>query len=121
MPPPQPVKAARGTRDLLPEERAVWSIVEQQAGDIARRYGYQEIKTPILERTELIERGVGEDSDAGGKELFRLVKRGDDELVLRPEATAGIVRAYFQHHLDQGPQPVRLWTLGPMFRYDRPQ
>jgi histidyl-tRNA synthetase len=121
MPPTQAVKAARGTRDLLPDERAVWSIVERQAGDIARRYGYQEIQTPILERTELIERGVGEDSDAGGKELFRLVKRGDDELVLRPEATAGIVRAYFQHHLDQGPQPARLWTLGPMFRYDRPQ
>ncbi len=121
MPPTQPVKAARGTRDLLPEERAPWSIVERQAADIARRFGYQEIQTPILERTELIERGVGEDSDAGGKELFRLAKRGDDELVLRPEATAGIVRAYFQHHLDQGPQPARLWTLGPMFRYDRPQ
>ncbi len=121
MPPSQPVKAARGTRDILPEERAAWSIVEREARQVAHRFGYQEMETPIMERVELIERGVGEGTDVGGKELFRLVQRGDEELVLRPEGTAGIVRAYFQHHLDQGPQPLRVFTLGEMFRYDRPQ
>jgi histidyl-tRNA synthetase len=121
MPPSQPIKAARGTRDLMPADRAAWEIVEGAAHEIARAFGYQEVGTPIIERRELIERGVGADTDAGSKELFRLEKRGDEELVLRPEATAGVVRAYFQHHLDQGSQPVRVYTMGPMFRYDRPQ
>ncbi|HEX6548482.1 MAG TPA: histidine--tRNA ligase [Candidatus Dormibacteraeota bacterium] len=121
MPPTQPIKAARGVRDILPAELAAWSVVERTAHDLLRGCGYQEIETPILERSALIERGIGADTDAGGKELFRLVKRGDDELVLRPEATAGVVRAYFEHHLDQGAQPVRLFLIGPMFRYDRPQ
>ncbi len=117
MPPSQPIKAARGTRDLLPADRAAFAIVEKAAHAIARAYGYQEVATPLIERRELVERGGGGDL----KELFRLEKRGDEELVLRPEATAGVVRAYFQHHLEQGPQPVRVYTMGPMFRYDRPQ
>src|SRR5581483_11683112 len=121
MPPTQPVKAARGTRDILPAERAAWAVVERAARDVARAYGYQEIETPLVERVELIERGVGNETDIVSKELFRLVRRGDEDLVLRPEGTAGILRAYFQHHLDQAPQPVRLFTLGSMFRYDRPQ
>jgi len=121
MPPSQPIKAARGTRDLMPADRAAWEIVEGAAHEIARAFGYQEVGTPIIERRELIERGVGADTDAGSKELFRLERRGDEELVLRPEATAGVVRAYFQHHLDQRSQPVRVYTMGPMFRYDRPQ
>ena len=121
MPPSQPIKAARGVHDILPAERGAWSLVEDAARARARAFGYQEIQTPILERRELIERGVGAETDAGGKELYRLEKRGDEEIVLRPEATAGVVRAYFQHHLDQGTQPARLFTIGPMFRYDRPQ
>ena len=121
MPPSQPIKAARGTRDLLPADRAVWELVELAAHEVARAHGYQEVTTPVLERRDLVERGVGTDTDAGSTELFRLEKRGDEELVLRPEATAGIVRAYFQHHLDQEPQPARVYNLGAMFRYDRPQ
>jgi histidyl-tRNA synthetase len=121
MPPSQPIKAARGVRDIMPAERAVWSVAERAAHQVARAHGYQEIQTPIIELAQLIERGVGEETDAGGKELFRLVKRGHEELVLRPEATAGVVRAYFQHGLTQGPQPARLYTMGAMFRYSQPQ
>src|SRR6266542_3104403 len=121
MPPSQPIKAARGVRDIMPAERAVWSVAERAAHQVARAHGYQEIQTPIIELAQLIERGVGEETDAGGKELFRLVKRGHEELVLRPEATAGVVRAYFQRGLTQGPQPARLYTTGAMFRYSQPQ
>jgi len=121
MPPSQPIKAARGVRDVMPAERAVWQVAETAAHEVARAYGYQELVTPILELAALIERGVGQDTDAGGKELYRLLKRGHEELVLRPEATAGVVRAYFQHGLSQGPQPARLYTLGSMFRYNAPQ
>ncbi|HEX6350756.1 MAG TPA: histidine--tRNA ligase [Candidatus Dormibacteraeota bacterium] len=121
MPPSQPIKAARGVRDVMPGERAVWDVAETAAREVARAHGYQELQTPILELAALIERGVGQETDAGGKELYRLVKRGSEDLVLRPEATAGVVRAYFQHGLNQGPQPARLFTLGPMFRYNAPQ
>src|SRR5438270_5945462 len=121
MPPSQPIKAARGVRDTMPAERAAWHVAETAAHEVARAYGYQELVTPILELAALIERGVGQGTDAGGKELYRLVKRGHEELVLRPEATAGVVRAYFQHGLSQGPQPARLYTLGAMFRYNAPQ
>jgi histidyl-tRNA synthetase len=120
MPRIQPIKAVRGVRDLLPEERALWRTVETAAARVARSFGYEEIVTPIIEHTELIER-VGEDTDAGGKELYRFEDRGGRHLALRPEATAGIVRAYFEGHLNQGPQPARLFLIGPMFRYNRPQ
>ncbi|HEV2141056.1 MAG TPA: histidine--tRNA ligase, partial [Candidatus Dormibacteraeota bacterium] len=84
------------------------------------RFGYEEIRTPLLEPAELIER-VGEDTDAFAKELYRFDDRGGRNLALRPEATAGIVRSYFERGLNQGPQPSRLYLFGPMFRYDRPQ
>jgi histidyl-tRNA synthetase len=87
---------------------------------VARSFGYQEIVTPILEHTDLIER-VGTDTDAVAKELYRFEDRGGRNLALRPEATAGIVRAYFEGGLNQAPQPSRLFLIGPMFRYDRPQ
>ncbi len=98
----------------------MWRTVEKAAVRIARSFGYQEIVTPILEHTDLIER-VGEDTDAVAKELYRFEDRGGRHLALRPEATAGIVRAYFEGGLNQGPQPARLFLIGPMFRYDRPQ
>lgn len=102
-------------------------MVERAADEVARRYGYQEVELPIIEPVELIERGVGSDTDAGSKELYRLESHSDRDgerparLVLRPEATASMVRAYFQGNLNQGPQPVRLFTIGPMFRHDKPQ
>jgi histidyl-tRNA synthetase len=112
-------------RDILPDERATWDLVKHAAEDEARRFGYEEIVVPVIEPVELIERGVGSDTDVARKEIYRLVTQvnGDSEgrLVLRPEGTASVVRAYFEGGLNQRPQPVRLFTIGPMFRHDRPQ
>ncbi len=121
MPRSEPVKAVRGVRDILPDERGIWRVAERAAQRVAHRYGYRQIETPVIEHRELIERGVGEGTDAASKELYRFEDRGGREIALRPEATAGIVRAYFDHGLNQGPQPARLYLIGPMFRYDRPQ
>ena len=130
MPTTTPIKAARGVRDILPAERAAMAAVEHAAREQARRYGFQDVELPIIEPVELIERGVGGDTDVARKELYRLEPHGDPgdggadaaaRLVLRPEATASMVRAYFQGGLNQGPQPVRLFTIGPFFRHDKPQ
>ena len=120
MPRTEPIKAVRGMRDLMPQDRALWRTVEKTAARVARTFGYQEIVTPILEHTDLIER-IGTETDAVAKELYRFEDRGGRNLALRPEATAGIVRAYFEGGLNQGAQPARLFLIGPMFRYDRPQ
>jgi histidyl-tRNA synthetase len=120
----QPIRAARGLRDLLPAALPTWREVGTEARAVATRYGYQEIETPLIEPEALVERGVGGDTDVVRKEIYRLqphAERGGVPLVLRPEATAGIVRAYFEGGLNQRPQPVRLWTQGAMFRHDRPQ
>ena len=116
-------RAPRGTRDLLPDEREAFARLERIASDLAHRYGYRPIETPLFEETDVFERGIGEVTDVVEKELFRLQGgHGEDgRWALRPEATAGIVRAYVQHGLHTLPQPVRLSLLGPMFRYDRPQ
>ena len=116
----QPIKAARGVRDILPVAIPLWRQAEQGAAAVAKKFGYQEISTPIIEQLELIQR-VGEETDAVAKELYRLEKRGSQNLALRPEATAGVVRAYFEGGLNQGPQPSRLYLIGPMFRHDKPQ
>lgn len=115
-----PIKASRGVRDILPAERAAWRVAERAGERVARRFGYQEIVTPVIEPAELIER-VGENTDVVSKEVYRFQDRGERWLALRPEATAGVVRAYFEGGLNQGPQPLRLYLSGPMFRYDRPQ
>jgi histidyl-tRNA synthetase len=116
-------KSPRGTRDLLPPETATWTRLERLAADLAARYGYRRIETPLLELTDVFERGVGEVTDIVEKELFRLAPRTDESesWALRPEPTAGIVRAYVQHGMQTWPQPVKLTETGPMFRYDRPQ
>ncbi len=110
-------------RDLLPAERPAWRLVQDAAAAACRAFGYQEIEIPILEPLELVERGVGGDSDVVRKEVFRVQRQTERSaaLVLRPEATAGVVRAYFEGGLNQLAQPVRLFTTGPMFRHDRPQ
>ena len=120
MPRSEPIKAVRGVRDLLPRDRPLWRATERAAAGVATRFGYQEIVTPIIEPVELIER-VGADTDAVAKELYQFEDRGGRKLALRPEATAGVVRAYFQGGFNQDPQPARLYLFGPMFRYDRPQ
>src|SRR5258708_24981215 len=115
----QPIKAVRGMRDILPRERAIWRVAERAAADVARRFGYEEIVTPAIEHAELVER-VGEDTDAVAKELYRFDDRGGRELALRPQATARVVRAYFEGGLNQGPQPARLYLVGPTFTYHPP-
>jgi len=120
MPRSEPTKAARGVRDILPPAIPLWRQAEQGAAGVAEKFGYQEIVTPIIEQLELIQR-AGEQTDAVAKELYRLEKRGSQNLALRPEATAGVVRAYFEGALNQGPQPTRLYLIGPMFRHDKPQ
>jgi histidyl-tRNA synthetase len=119
MPRSEPIQSVRGVRDILPRDRPVWRLAENAAADVARRFGYEEIVTPIIEYTELIER-VGTDTDAVAKELYRFEDRGGRNLALRPEATAGVVRAYFEGGLNQESRPSRLYLIGPMFRYDRP-
>jgi histidyl-tRNA synthetase len=117
------IRAPRGTRDLLPPETAAWTRLERLAAELAARYGYRRIETPLFELADLFERGVGEVTDIIEKELFRLAPRTEESeaWALRPEPTAGIVRAYIQHGMQTWPQPVRLSEIGPMFRYDRPQ
>jgi histidyl-tRNA synthetase len=114
-------RAPRGTHDVLPDEHPAWARLAWIADDLAGRYGYRPMATPIFENVAIFERAIGEATDVVEKELFRLHARGEEELALRPEATAGIVRAYIEHGMRTWPQPVRLATLGPMFRYDRPQ
>ncbi len=116
-------RAPRGTRDLLPAERHAFAAVEAAAADLAARYGYREIETPLFEQVAVFERGVGETTDVVEKELFRLAPRSDEReaWALRPEETASIVRAYVQHGMQTLPQPVKLSLIGSMFRYDRPQ
>jgi histidyl-tRNA synthetase len=114
------IEGLRGTRDLLPDDICYWQPVESVAREILTRAAYQEIRTPIFEQTALFERGIGEATDVVGKEMYTFKDRGDRSVTLRPEGTAGVVRAYIEHGLHtQGIQ--RLWYLGPMFRYERPQ
>jgi histidyl-tRNA synthetase len=120
------IKAVRGTRDLLPPETALWNFVESTVRDVFRAYNFQEIRTPIFESTELFARGVGEDTDIVAKEMYTWEDRGRAEsdrgqsLTLRPEATAGIVRAYIEHRLETRGLN-KLYCVGPMFRRERPQ
>jgi len=115
------VQRPRGTNDILPEESAKWHFVEEKIRELCRRYGYQEIRTPIFEHTELFERGIGEATDIVEKEMYTFKDRSDRSLTLRPEGTAGVVRAFVEHSLDSRPLPVKLYYLGPMFRYEKPQ
>ncbi|HET7701851.1 MAG TPA: histidine--tRNA ligase [Candidatus Limnocylindrales bacterium] len=117
------LRAPRGTRDLLPAETPAWTRLERLAADLAARYGYRRIETPLFEQTAVFERGVGEVTDIVEKELFRIAPRTEESesWALRPEPTAGIVRAYVQHGMQTLPQPVKLAMTGPMFRHDRPQ
>ena len=120
------IKSPRGTRDLLPPDTALWNFVEAAVRDVFRAYNFHEIRTPIFESTELFARGVGEDTDIVGKEMFTWEDRGRAEsdkgqsLTLRPENTAGVVRAYIEHKLwDRGLN--KLFYIGPQFRRERPQ
>jgi histidyl-tRNA synthetase len=114
-------QAPKGTRDLLPPDTALWARVEATARRVFGLYGYGEIRTPIFEETELFARGVGESTDIVGKEMYSFVDKGERHLTLRPESTAAVCRAYVEHGMQSLPQPVRLFYIGPQFRYERPQ
>lgn len=111
----------RGTNDILPGEVEKWQYVENLAREVCREYGYGELRTPIFEHTELFSRGVGETTDIVEKEMYTFTDRGERSITLRPEGTAATVRAYLDNKLQALPQPVKLYYMGPMFRYDRPQ
>ncbi len=125
---PKPVKRSskepqllRGFKDILQTDAPYWQFIERAAERAAMFYGYNRVTTPILEMKELFVRGVGVDTDIVSKEMFSFVDIGGDEVVLRPEATASMARAYVNHGMLSMPQPVRMWYQGPMFRHERPQ
>lgn len=115
------IQALRGTKDILSEEIGYWQQVEAVALQILSRALYQEIRPPIFEQTSLFERGIGEATDIVGKEMYTFTDRGDRSITLRPEGTAGVVRAFIEHNLYASGGVQRLWYKGPMFRYERPQ
>ncbi|MBF0610934.1 MAG: histidine--tRNA ligase [Magnetococcales bacterium] len=110
----------RGMRDILPDETPLWARLEQVARDIFGRYGYRELRTPILEKSGLFARAVGETTDIVEKEMYTFADRNGDSLTLRPEGTASVVRSFIEHGMDRQ-LPWRVFYMGPMFRYERPQ
>ena len=113
--------APRGTKDILPDSVGDWNYVEGEIRELCRRFGYSEIRTPIFEHTELFQRGIGEGTDVVDKEMYTFTDRGDRSITLRPENTASAVRAYLQNKLYAESNLVKLFYIGSMFRYDRPQ
>jgi histidyl-tRNA synthetase len=116
----QKIQAIRGMEDVLPDASPLWEKLEDECRAVFRRYGYRNIRTPIVERTELFVRGIGEVTDIVEKEMYVFEDRNAESLALRPEATAGIVRSAIEQNLLYN-GPMRVWTAGPMFRYERPQ
>jgi histidyl-tRNA synthetase len=113
--------AIRGFKDILPDQARHWRLVEDTAREVARRFDFQELRPPVMERTDLFARGLGEATDIVEKEMYTMEDRGGERITLRPEATAGLVRAVIEHGLAAGGRAARLFCLGPMFRYERPQ
>ncbi|NEU31567.1 histidine--tRNA ligase [bacterium LRH843] len=116
------IQIPRGTQDILPGEVEIWQYIEDKAKDVCRRYNYHEIRTPIFEHTDLFLRGVGDTTDIVQKEMYTFEDRGSRSLTLRPEGTAAVVRSYVEKKMfGQAAQPLKLFYIGPMFRYERPQ
>ena len=115
------IPAVRGTRDVVPGEVERWQHLEQVAHDVCRRYGYREVRTPVIEREELFAKGTGESTDIVQKEMYAFTDKGGERVTLRPEATPSVVRAFVQHALEQALTEAKLYAIGPMFRYERPQ
>ena len=114
------LKVLKGTKDILPQEIDMWHFVEKTADEVFSKYGFKEIRTPIIEVTELFARGVGDTTDIVNKEMYTFEK-SDRSITLRPENTAGVVRSYIENGMSRLSSPVKLWYKGPMFRYERPQ
>ncbi len=116
-----PIQAVKGTKDILPDEVGAWHRIEGTARALFALYGYREIRTPIFEPTELFARGIGQETDIVSKEMYTFEDRDGGSLTLRPEATAGTVRAVIEHNLMNTDPALKVYTLGPMFRRERPQ
>lgn len=115
------IQSIRGINDILPDETTTWNTIEKTAREFFEAYGFKEIRVPILEKTRLFARSLGESSDIVEKEMYSFEDKGHEKVTLRPEGTASVVRAYVQHRLYHPPGLVKLYYLGPMFRYERPQ
>ncbi len=115
------IKTIRGMRDILPDQSAWWLRMERQLTEVLERFGYQEIRTPILESTSLFSRSIGEETDIVSKEMYTFEDRDGSSLTLRPEGTAAVVRSFVEHTLSRQAPVNRLYYLGPMFRHERPQ
>ena len=115
------IRAIKGTRDLLPPDTAAWNRVEGISREVFHAYNYHEIRTPILEETQLFARGVGQETDIVSKEMYTFDDRDGTSVTMRPENTASVIRAYIEHRLDQKPGVQKLYYIGPMFRRERPQ
>ena len=115
------IQAIRGFRDILPAEALKWNYMEETAREILLLFGFKEIRLPILEKTNLFARSIGESTDIVEKEMYTFIDRNGEYLTLRPEATASVVRAFIQHSLYHQPKNAKLFTIGPMFRRERPQ
>ncbi len=118
---PRKFQAIKGVRDLLPAETPLWNHVEETAHAVFATFGFSEIRLPIFEPTELFARSIGLDTDVVSKEMYTFADRDESMISLRPEATASVCRAYIEHSMQQLPQPVKLYYMGPMFRRERPQ
>jgi len=116
-----PPQLLKGMKDILPEEQKYWDFIKEKAKKIAETYGFEYIDTPILESTSLFIRSVGKNTDIVEKEMFSFVDQGGDNICARPEMTASIVRAYNEHGMINRPQPVKLYSIGPVFRHNKPQ
>ncbi|MBM4432606.1 MAG: histidine--tRNA ligase, partial [Chloroflexi bacterium] len=114
-------RAPRGTTDILPEEQAYWRYVEQKAVSVCQLRGYERIDSPAFEEAQLFTRSVGEETDIVEKQMYTFEDKGGSQLTLRPEGTAPVCRAYLEHGLHNLPQPVKLYYLASIFRYERPQ
>jgi histidyl-tRNA synthetase len=114
-------QSPKGTRDTLPEDQPYWHHVEETFRRVARIYQYERLDLPVFEETELFQRGVGEGTDIVDKEMYTFKDKGGTFITLRPEFTAGVMRAYLQHGMGSLSNPVKVWSTGPVFRYERPQ
>jgi len=115
------ITSVRGFRDILPDETPKWQRIEEKIREIFFNFGIEEIRIPVLEKTELFKRGIGEATDIVEKEMYTFLDRGNEYLTMRPEATASVIRAYIEHHIYEKDPVAKLFTIGPMFRRERPQ
>ena len=115
------ITAIRGFKDILPKETGKWQFVEETARQVFSAFGFNDIRIPIVEKTDLFKRGIGEATDIVEKEMYTFLDRGNEYLTLRPEATASVIRSYIEHSLHADDSVAKLYTIGPMFRRERPR